>query len=140
MRYTRFTNNPRVTLPRHLAGVRGWQVRSGRDEKLGTVEDVLLDEHHEPRYLNVYSGGLFTSRNVLVPLHTVQLDDTYGEVILPGMIKEGFHTLPDFSGELSSITQEYEANLESAYWAASGPPPRAATPASSDISDQPRRS
>jgi ribosomal 30S subunit maturation factor RimM len=97
--------------------VRGWTVRTEMDdEKVGKVEDMLLDAHGALRYLEVDLG--FLRRHVLVPLDYAFADRATETVRIEGMKKDGLEDVPEYSLEPESLDEGYERRLDRVYGAA----------------------
>jgi uncharacterized protein (TIGR02271 family) len=84
--------------------VRGWTVVLGNDEKIGKVDDLIIDPAAgKVRYLDVdvdRSAGLDRDRHVLVPIGGAQLDRDEEEVVLTGMSRAALLKLPDYDGKM----------------------------------------
>jgi sporulation protein YlmC with PRC-barrel domain len=83
--------------------VRGWHVIAANDEKVGTVDDLIIDPAAgKVRYLEVdidrKAVGLDRDRHVLIPVGSAQLDCKDKVVLLSGMTRAALSTLPDYTG------------------------------------------
>jgi uncharacterized protein (TIGR02271 family) len=83
--------------------VRGWTVVLGNDEKVGKVDDLLIEPRAgKVRYLDVdvdkNALGLDKSRHVLVPIARAQLDTSEEEVLVNGIDRASLLNLPDYTG------------------------------------------
>jgi ribosomal 30S subunit maturation factor RimM len=97
--------------------VRGWTVRTEMDdEKVGKVEDMLLDAHGSLRYLEVDVG--FLRKHVLVPLDNAFADRATETVRIEGMNKDALEDVPEYSLEPESLDEGYERRLDRVYGAA----------------------
>jgi sporulation protein YlmC with PRC-barrel domain len=84
--------------------VRGWEVRTDLDdEKVGKVEDMLLDETGRPRYLDV-DLGLFR-KHVLLPVGRARADGRRDIVWVPGLTKDRIEGMPDWDGDPDRIDE-----------------------------------
>jgi len=93
--------------------VRGWDVRGNDGEKIGKVNDLLIDTGVDKvKYLEVkVDRGLFgKDRNVLIPIGTARLADDE-DVVLVDASKEALGEYPDYTGQ--QITSDYETSLQS---------------------------
>ena len=92
--------------------VRGREVRTDLDdEKVGKVDDVLVDDTGSPRYLDVDLG--FLKKHVLLPVghaRTTREDDV---VRVRGMMKEDFESIPE--AVEGDVDRGYETRLAGAY-------------------------
>ena len=93
--------------------VRGWDVRGSDGEKIGEVNDLLIDTGADKvKYLEVkVDRGLFgKDRNVLIPIGTARLADD-DDVVLIDASKDALRDYPDYTGQ--QITSDYERSLQS---------------------------
>src|SRR5262249_32287413 len=80
-----------------------------RDEGVGKVADLICSGDGQIRYLDVELGGLFSGgRHVAVPVGTAHVDQRADVVRVTDLSKDQIKDLPDYSGDASSITNEYE--------------------------------
>jgi uncharacterized protein (TIGR02271 family) len=84
--------------------VRGWDVCLANDEKIGEVDDLIIDPSAgKVRYVDVELDGdalgLEKDRHVLVPIASAQLDTNDEEVVLGGMTRAALLKLPDYDGK-----------------------------------------
>jgi uncharacterized protein (TIGR02271 family) len=91
--------------------VRGWDVRGNDGEKLGKVNDLLIDTGIDKvKYLEVKVdrglGG--NDRNVLIPIGAARLADD-DDVVLVDAGKDALRDYPDYTGQ--QITSDYETSL-----------------------------
>ena len=83
--------------------VRGWSVRTRDGEKVGKVNDLLVDTNAlRARYVDVeLDGGLFgSSRRVLIPVGAAQLGD---DELVVDVARDGLNDYPAYDG--SSLTR-----------------------------------
>lgn len=94
--------------------VRGWTVRTEMDdEKVGKVEDMLLDAHGSLRYLEVDLG--FMKRHVLVPLNHARAERETETVRIEGMNRDRLEDVPAYELEPESLDEGYERRLDRVY-------------------------
>ena len=97
--------------------VRGWEVRSeADDDKVGTVDDVLLDADGMPHLLDV-NLGVF-KKHVLVPLGQAWADASRRVVWVEGVAKQDIERMPDYGRDPDALTPEFERRLAADYSAA----------------------
>jgi ribosomal 30S subunit maturation factor RimM len=102
--------------PPNAWDVRGWTVRTEMDdEKVGKVEDMLLDGHGSLRYLEVDVG--FLRKHVLIPLDYAFADRASETVRIEGMNKDALEDVPEYNLEPESLDEGYERRLDRAYGA-----------------------
>jgi ribosomal 30S subunit maturation factor RimM len=102
------------TFPPDAWDVRGWTVRTEMDdEKVGKVEDMLLDAHGSLRYLDVDLG--FLKKHVLVPLNNARAERETETVRIEGMNKDWLEDVPEYGLEPESLDEGYERRLDRVY-------------------------
>jgi ribosomal 30S subunit maturation factor RimM len=100
--------------PTEAWDVRGWPVRAEvGDEKVGKVEDMLLDSDGRLRYLEVDLGLM--KKHVLVPLEFAHADRDDEAVWIDGMSKEQLERVPEYAVEPESLDEGYERRLTAFY-------------------------
>lgn len=94
--------------------VRNQEVRSRIDqEKIGTVDDMLIDDKGRTRYLAVNLEG--ENRQVLVPVGHAEADRKRNAVWVAGMNRKSFSSLPEYNKDPNSVNEQYERSLNTAY-------------------------
>lgn len=98
--------------------VRGWSVISGDNEKIGTVDELIVDtQRMKVRYLVVdVKDGLGFEKNenhLLVPIGAARLHDKNNDVIVSGLTSTNLKGYPAFRG--SAITRDYENSVRRFY-------------------------
>jgi hypothetical protein len=94
--------------------VRGWEVRSEvDDDKVGSVDDVLMDSSGTPHLLDVDLGAL--SRHVLVPLSQAWADASRRVVWIEGLAKADLKKMPSYDHRPDALTAEFESKLVDDY-------------------------
>jgi sporulation protein YlmC with PRC-barrel domain len=100
--------------PPGIFDLRGWEVRGMTDgEKVGEVEDLLIDEAGTIRYLDVDLGTL--RKHVLVPVALARVDEAENVVWIPGMSRAQFEHVPGYDHDPATLTEDYRSRLGSAY-------------------------
>lgn len=100
--------------PAETFDVRGWEVRTALDrEKVGKVDDVLIDEGGRPRYLDV-DLGLF-KKHVLVPLGQARVDGRDDVIWVDGLARDQFEHIPEYTNDPRIISADYERRLGDVY-------------------------
>ena len=91
MRYSTLSRHPELALAEGLPEVRGWEVRpAADDEMVGRVQDLVVDEQNQIRYLDLDSGGVLSGKRLLLPLSAAQADERDDLVWVFGMTKQQF--------------------------------------------------
>lgn len=94
--------------------VRGWSVRTDvDDERVGRVDDMLLDHEGSLRYLDVDVGYL--KRHVLVPLDRAYADRQDETVRIEGLVKEQVEDVPEYALDPETLDEDYERRLDGFY-------------------------
>jgi hypothetical protein len=114
MAFTPISEDTDFAFPDGVFDLRGWEVRAMTDgEKVGEVEDLLIDESGRIRYLDV---DLSTFRkHVLVPVDRARADEAEGVVWVPGMDRSRFEAVPRYDHDPETLTREYEDRVTQAY-------------------------
>ncbi|MBD2203994.1 DUF2382 domain-containing protein [Calothrix sp. FACHB-1219] len=86
----------------------------GRDEKIGTVSDVLVDDEGHFRYLVVDLGFWIFGKKVLLPIGRARIDYNVDRVYVIGMTREQAENLPEFN-ERSTVDYDYEERVRGVY-------------------------
>ena len=94
--------------------VRGWEVRTTDDtERVGKVDDLLVDEAGTPRLLDVDLGLL--KKHVLVPVRHARVDSSDDVVWVDHLTKDEFGDVPEYPGDPHVVTPDYETKLDQYY-------------------------
>lgn len=100
--------------PEYAYDVVGWTVRTEIDgAKVGKVDDLVVAEDGEPRYLDVDLG--FLKKHVLLPLERAHADPVDRVVIVERMSAEHFEAVPPLTHDPEELTLDYERRLSEAY-------------------------
>lgn len=95
--------------------VKGMSVYAqGSDEKVGTVNDVLVDEEGNFRYFIVDLGFWIFGKKVLMPVGRSRIDYGADRVYAVGMTREQAEHLPEFD-ESMAVDYEYEERVRGVY-------------------------
>ena len=90
----------------------GYTVYDRHYEKIGSVDDLFVDENDSPQYIGVKMGFLGT-RSTLIPFEMVRLNDAR-QVIKVAADKETLKNGPTFDDD-REITPEFENEVYSYY-------------------------
>ena len=91
----------------------GYSLYSG-DEKIGSVDDLLVDEEGRFRYLLINTGAWIFGKKVLLPIGQSRIDYNAQRVFVDGLTKQQVEALPEFSQE-SAIDYDHEEQVRGAY-------------------------
>ncbi|WP_414574623.1 DUF2382 domain-containing protein [Anabaena sp. CCY 9402-a] len=95
--------------------IKGLGVYTERNnEKIGTVNDVLVDDDGHFRYLIVDLGFWIFGKKVLLPVGRTRIDHGTDRVYAVGMTREQAENLPEFDERLS-LDQDYEERVRGVY-------------------------
>jgi uncharacterized protein (TIGR02271 family) len=86
----------------------------GTDEKIGTVNDVLVDEDGHIRYLVVDLGFWIFGKKVLLPIGRARIDYNSDRVYTIGLTREQAEDLPEFNERLA-LDYDYEERVRGVY-------------------------
>ncbi|BAY83801.1 hypothetical protein NIES267_32950 [Calothrix parasitica NIES-267] len=83
-------------------------------DKVGSVEDALVDHEGRFRYLVIDTGPLFLGKKVLLPIGLSRLDYNQKRVYVDGLSKEQVENLPEYD-ENMTVDYDYEERVRGAY-------------------------
>lgn len=84
------------------------------DDKIGTVNDVLVDDEGHFRYLIVDLGFWIFGKKVLLPVGRSRIDYGAGRVYAIGMTRDQAENLPEFNDRLA-VDYDYEERVRGVY-------------------------
>jgi uncharacterized protein (TIGR02271 family) len=84
------------------------------DEKIGTVNDVLVDEEGHFRYLVVDLGFWIFGKKVLLPIGRTRIDYGSDRVYAIGLTRQQAEDLPEFNERLA-LDYDYEERVRGVY-------------------------
>ncbi|MEA5575212.1 DUF2382 domain-containing protein [Anabaena sp. UHCC 0451] len=84
------------------------------DEKIGSVNDVLVDEEGHFRYLVVELGFWIFGKKVLLPIGRTRIDYNNDRVYAIGLTREQAEELPEFNERLTT-DYDYEERVRGVY-------------------------
>ena len=83
----------------HDPDIKGLSMYAGT-EKIGSIDDILVDEQGKFRYLIVDSGGWIMGKKVLLPIGRARIDYTSKRVYADNLTKAQVEALPEFTDDL----------------------------------------
>ncbi|MBC1239846.1 DUF2382 domain-containing protein [Nostoc sp. 2RC] len=86
----------------------------GTDEKIGSINDVLVDEDGHIRYLVVDLGFWIFGKKVLLPIGRARIDYNSDRVYTIGLTREQAEDLPEFNERLA-LDYDYEERVRGVY-------------------------
>ncbi len=84
------------------------------DEKIGTVDDVLVDEDGQFRYMVVDLGFWIFGKKVLLPVGRSRMDQDSDRVYAIGLSKNQAEDLPEFKEDML-VDYDYEERVRGVY-------------------------
>lgn len=96
--------------------IKGYDVYAGNnDEKIGHVDDALVDESGYFRYLVIDTGFWVFGKRVLIPIGRCRVDNDRNRIYAMGLeTKEQAEQLPEYH-EDTVVDRHYEQNVRSVY-------------------------
>lgn len=94
--------------------VKGFDVYTESEEKIGTVSDVLVDEDGHFRYLVVDLGFWIFGKKVLLPVGLSRINYNGERVYAMNMTREQAENLPEYSDRIST-DYDYEERVRNVY-------------------------
>lgn len=70
------------------------------DERIGSVNDVLVDEEGRFRYLIINTGAWIFGKKVMLPIGRARIDYSARHVYADGLTKQQVEALPEFTDDL----------------------------------------
>ena len=93
--------------------IRGWDVRNDRDQKIGEVEELILDAKlKKVRYLvvDLDDNDLdLDDKEVLIPIGMAELHEDDDDVVVRGLGLEQLEALPEYDSD--KLTPDVERNI-----------------------------
>lgn len=86
----------------------------GTDEKIGTVNDAVLDDQGAFRYLIVDIGFWIFGKKVLLPVGKSRIDSTANRLYVVGITREQAENLPEYQ-EHTTLDYDYEEQVRGGY-------------------------
>jgi uncharacterized protein (TIGR02271 family) len=96
----------------------GFDLYSDR-EKVGSVDDIIVDEEGQFRYLVVNTGVWIFGKKVLLPMGRVRIDNNDRRVYASGLTKEQVENLPEYD-ENMTVDYDYEERVRGVHRPALG--------------------
>lgn len=97
--------------------IRGWDVRYKNGEKIGSVEELVLDaKAKKVRYMIVdldENELRLENRKILVPIGFAELDKGNDDVLIPNVSIDQICSLPDYNR--NSLTHDIERKISSIF-------------------------
>lgn len=96
-------------------GLQGFDVYTDvGNDKVGTVQDILVSESGQLRYLIVEVGFWIFGKSVLVPVGRCRVNNDHKRIFLSGFSKRQAEQLPEFNEKLR-VDKDYERRVRGVY-------------------------
>jgi len=100
--------------------IRGWEVRTPDDRKIGKVDELIVDPvERRVRYMEVKVDrkvlDIDDDRHILIPIGTARLREDGHDVLIERLPAQGLLGAPEY--KRGPITREYETSLRDYYGA-----------------------
>lgn len=113
MRYTPISKWKDESRLRGLQELRGREVVGGDGERIGHVDDLLVDEGGTARYLDVHAAA--ADEHVLVPLDSARVDEADGAVRVECLHRDDLAELPVYTPDRDVLDERFEASVNDAF-------------------------
>jgi uncharacterized protein (TIGR02271 family) len=90
----------------------GYSLYSG-EEKVGSIDDLLVDDNGKFRYLVVNTGVWIFGKKVLLPIGRTQIDYNDRRVYVNGLTREQVEQLPEYN--VAGVDQDHEDRVRNVY-------------------------
>lgn len=94
--------------------IKGYDVYTDTEEKIGGIYDALVDETGRFRYLVIDTGFWVFGKKVLVPIGRVRMDYDRHRVYVTGLTKAQVENLPEYNDTMS-VDYDYEERVRGVY-------------------------
>jgi uncharacterized protein (TIGR02271 family) len=91
----------------------GYDLYAG-PEKVGSVDDVLVDDTGKIRYLVINTGFWILGKQVLLPIGRAQIENQSKRITVEGFTRTQVEALPKYDGNMP-IDNEYEEQVRGVY-------------------------
>ena len=92
----------------------GYSVYSDRQEKIGDIHDVLVDESGKLRYFVIDTGFWVFGKKVLLPVGQAKTDFGQHRIYAVGMTEDQANRLPEYDSN-TVVDYDYEERLRGVY-------------------------
>jgi uncharacterized protein (TIGR02271 family) len=94
--------------------VKGLDLYTEGDRKIGPVVDVLVDDEGRFRYLVIDTGVDTAGKQILLPIGLSRIDYSIQRVYVDGLSKEQVERLPEYS-DRTTVDYDYEERVRDVY-------------------------
>jgi uncharacterized protein (TIGR02271 family) len=90
------------------------------DDKIGSVDDVLVDDGGQFRYLVINTGAWIIGKKVLLPIGRARVDDNAKRVYAIELTKAQVEALPEFTNDMV-VDYDHEEQVRGVYRGGTAP-------------------
>ncbi len=83
-------------------------------DKVGSVDDLLVDDTGKIRYLVVNTGFWILGKQVLLPIGRAQIQETERRIVVDGLTRTQIEALPKYDGSMP-VDYEHEEKVRGVY-------------------------
>lgn len=91
----------------------GYDLYAGQD-KVGSVNDLLVDDAGKIRYLVINTGFWIFGKEVLLPIGQSRIDHTKRSIAVDGLTRDQVEALPQYDGNMT-VDYEHEDQVRGVY-------------------------
>lgn len=84
------------------------------DEKIGSIEDILVDDEGNFRYFVIHTGAWILGKRTLLPIGRLRVDDRVRRAYVDGLTRAQIENLPEYDG-LNTVDAEREELTRQVY-------------------------
>ncbi|TVQ20065.1 MAG: DUF2382 domain-containing protein [Leptolyngbya sp. DLM2.Bin15] len=92
----------------------GYGLYADRDDHVGSVDNVLIDDNGKIRYLVVSTGIWIFGKNVLLPIGRARVDYNDRRVYVDALTREQVEQLPTYNSDMV-VDSDYEDHVRGVY-------------------------
>lgn len=89
------------------------------DEKVGSVDDILVDDNGSFRYFVVNTGAWIFGKKVLLPIGRARISSSDRRIYVDNITKEQVENLPEYNSDMT-VDYDYEERVRGVYRPSSG--------------------
>jgi uncharacterized protein (TIGR02271 family) len=93
--------------------VKGMDLYSS-DEKIGSIDDIMVDDNGQIRYFLIGTGGWISGKKVLLPIGRTRIDYSQKRVYAQNLTKSQVEALPELTEDVT-VDYDYEERVRGVY-------------------------
>lgn len=94
--------------------IKSFSVYDDTNDKVGSVEEIIVDESGQFRYLVIDTGFWVFGKKVLLPVGKVRIDYNQERIYANGLTKDQVENLPEYNDGMT-IDYDYEERVRNVY-------------------------